>query len=90
MTGSLDDLMSAFGMKDRKFGRFKPGAFYNQEMDWLIFLIKDATYLSASLSHGDLEVLWDAKGKKIIGVKIWDISKRPNGADLLQRAGLIK
>jgi hypothetical protein len=74
---------------DAEWGEFEPGAFYNKPMDWLMILVEDA-YISQSLRHGDVELLWNHAGDRIVGIKLWDISSRPGGSEALSRAGLQK
>ena len=85
---SLDAVLASLNHTE-SIGQFKPRATYYPAMDWLLVLFEDVPYRADSLSVGDIDILWHPHENKIVGVKIWDMSRRPNGARILQDAGLL-
>lgn len=58
------------------------------DVDWLVVLSEDIGYVSQSVIVGDLEILWHPFEPRIVGIKIWSMNLRPNGPEILSRAGL--
>lgn len=69
--------------------QFKPRATYNQSVDQLILLIEEEDYTPQSIIPGSVDILWHTDGcDTIIGLRVWDICKRPSGPAIIKRAKL--
>lgn len=86
---TLKDLVEGWGYSLKDLGEFRPGAFYVEAMDWLMYLSEDVAYRADPLIIGVVDILWHPYEDRIIGFKVWDASKHQNGLRILKMANLV-
>lgn len=62
---------------------FRPGIGYYPAMDWLLVLMEDVGYVAEALIPGVVDILWHPQEKRVVGVKVWDVSAHAIGSAVI-------